>query len=61
MTRKDFEIAEFRKGDKAVYHGIDCEIVAIEFVEGLLGIKHKVSDQIDWVRCESVMYIKNEF
>tara|TARA_R110000824_G_C14802981_1_gene634604 strand:- start:286 stop:471 length:186 start_codon:yes stop_codon:yes gene_type:complete len=56
MTRKEFEKTEFRKGDKAIYHGIECTIVAIEFVEGLLGLKHKDYDQIDWARCESIMY-----
>tara|TARA_R110000744_G_scaffold334935_1_gene440279 strand:- start:466 stop:651 length:186 start_codon:yes stop_codon:yes gene_type:complete len=56
MTREEFENTDFRKGDKAIYQGIECDIVSIEFVEGLLGIKHKNYEQIDWCRCESIEY-----
>ena len=57
MTREEFEKTEFRKGDKAIYHNLKCNIVEIEFVEGLLGIR-AVGEfgEVSWCRCESVKY-----
>ncbi len=57
MTRKEFEEATFRKGDKVIYHDIECDIVQIEFIEGLLGIR-AVGElgEISWCRCENLEY-----
>lgn len=56
MTIEEFKKTGFRKGDKAKYYNTTAEIIEIEFVECLLGLRQG-KDEIEWVRCESVIYI----
>ena len=56
MTIEELRKTQFRKGDKAKYYNVIAEIIEIEHTEALLGLRQG-EDEIEWVRCENIIYI----
>lgn len=62
MTQEEFLQTSFGKGDQAVYKGQSYLIRSVDFEERLIGLHEFVEgcDDPQWVRCESVDYIRKE-
>lgn len=59
MTREEFSQSKFKAGDRAIYDGNEYVVASIDFKEQLIGLLGVIdnSDELTWVRCESVEYL----
>lgn len=60
MTIQEFKNNGFRAGDRAIYQKKIYPIASVDFEEQLIGLVGVVegSEEISWVRCENIEYLK---
>ena len=54
MTQDEFDHRHWINGTVVLYRGNWRDVVAVDFVEKLIGLKNIDGDQLDWIRCENI-------